>query len=498
MGAAFSSDIAPALGTRPAERLLPRSCWRSRRCRRWRSQAAYLAGGTAPRAVGALTAAFLLALAGLLAARDVTTFLAFWELMTLVPAAAILVARRDAPVRVGGLRLSGDHASRRRGRVDRAADAGAARRDRRSRRAGRRGRRRADARRGRSARRVRHEGRVRAAALVAAARAPGRAGAPLGADVGRDDQGRAVRVDPRRVRVARARRRAGSESRCSPSGCCRRWAACCGRWCSTTSSGCWRSSSIENVGIIALGLGASLLFADAGAREWAAIAFAAALLHMANHAIFKALLFLGAGAFERAVGALELDRLGGLLRRMPWTGGAFLVGSMAIAGLPPLNGFASEWLTLQALLHLALDGPLGVALAAAVGARRPRGDGRAGAAVLRQGRRARAARAAAPARVRGGGRGPPRACAPGWWRSRGCASRSVSSPGCSCRRWPALAPGAGEHVLPGHAGLDGPGHGVAAGARRSPSRCSSPVPRSCACAAHAVPRRRRRGRAVSR
>ena len=79
--------------------------------------------------------------------------------------------------------------------------------------------------------------------------------------------------------------------------------------------------SIENVGIIALGLGASMLFARAGAREWAAIAFAAALLHVANHAIFKALLFLGAGAFERAVGALDLDRLGGLLRRMPWTGG---------------------------------------------------------------------------------------------------------------------------------------------------------------------------------
>ena len=84
--------------------------------------------------------------------------------------------------------------------------------------------------------------------------------------------------------------------------------------------------SIENVGIIALGLGASMLFADAGQREWAAIAFAAALLHVANHAIFKSLLFLGAGAFERAVGSLHLDHLGGLLRRMPWTAGAFLIG----------------------------------------------------------------------------------------------------------------------------------------------------------------------------
>jgi hydrogenase-4 component B len=117
--------------------------------------------------------------------------------------------------------------------------------------------------------------------------------------------------------------------------------------------------SIENVGIILLGLGACLALRARGADTWAAIALAAALLHTLNHAVFKALLFLGAGAFERAVGSLELDRLGGLLRRMPWTGGAFLVGSMAIAGLPPLNGFASEWLTLQALLHVPAYGHVG-------------------------------------------------------------------------------------------------------------------------------------------
>src|SRR5439155_5233105 len=78
----------------------------------------------------------------------------------------------------------------------------------------------------------------------------------------------------------------------------------------------------------------------------------------------------GAGAFERAVGTLEIDRLGGLLRTMPWTGAAFLVGAMAIAGLPPLNGFASEWLTLQALLHVPAYGHVtdGVAGALALGA----------------------------------------------------------------------------------------------------------------------------------
>jgi hydrogenase-4 component B len=124
--------------------------------------------------------------------------------------------------------------------------------------------------------------------------------------------------------------------------------------------------SIENVGIIVLGLGACLVLRNRGADMWAAFALAAALLHTLNHAVFKALLFLGAGAFEKAVGGLELDRLGGLLRRMPWTAGAFLVGAMAIAGLPPLNGFASEWLTLQALLHVPAYGGLGDGVAGAI------------------------------------------------------------------------------------------------------------------------------------
>jgi len=124
--------------------------------------------------------------------------------------------------------------------------------------------------------------------------------------------------------------------------------------------------SIENIGIIALGLGASIVFASQGDREWAAIALAAALLHTLNHAVFKALLFLAAGAFERAAGSLDLDRMGGLLRRRPLTGGAFLIGSLAIAGVPPLNGFASEWLTLQALVHAAFGPALGTGIAGAV------------------------------------------------------------------------------------------------------------------------------------
>ena len=124
--------------------------------------------------------------------------------------------------------------------------------------------------------------------------------------------------------------------------------------------------SIENVGIIVLGLGASLVFRARGEGAWAAVALAAALLHTLNHAVFKALLFLGAGAFERAVGVMRIDRLGGLLRRMPWTGAAFLVGAAAIAGLPPLNGFASEWLTLQALVHVPRVAGVGDGVGAAV------------------------------------------------------------------------------------------------------------------------------------
>ena len=124
--------------------------------------------------------------------------------------------------------------------------------------------------------------------------------------------------------------------------------------------------SIENVGIVVLGLGACLLLRERGAGAWAAFALAAALLHTVNHALFKSLLFLGAGAFERAVGPLELDRLGGLLRRMPWTAGAFLLGAAAIAGLPPLNGFVSEWATLRSLLRVPAEGGVGAGTAGAL------------------------------------------------------------------------------------------------------------------------------------
>ena len=82
----------------------------------------------------------------------------------------------------------------------------------------------------------------------------------------------------------------------------------------------------------------------------ATLALVAALYHTVNHAVFKALLFLGAGAVLHATGMRDMNRLGGLIRGMPWTAALFLVGSAAISGLPPLNGFVSEWLLFQSLL----------------------------------------------------------------------------------------------------------------------------------------------------
>lgn len=125
--------------------------------------------------------------------------------------------------------------------------------------------------------------------------------------------------------------------------------------------------SIENIGIIVMGVGACLILHARGANLWAAMALGAALLHTINHAVFKSLLFLCAGAFEKASGGLDIDRLGGLLRRMPAVGGAFGIGAMAIAGLPPLNGFASEWLTLQSLVRIPRYGKVIDGLAGAVG-----------------------------------------------------------------------------------------------------------------------------------
>ncbi|WP_213453224.1 proton-conducting transporter transmembrane domain-containing protein [Rhizomonospora bruguierae] len=161
-------------------------------------------------------------------------------------------------------------------------------------------------------------------------------------------------------------------------------------------------STSENVGLILLGLAAAGVWAEAGQPAVAGVALAAALLHAANHAGFKTLLFCGAGSVLRATGTRDLDRMGGLSRRMPATTALFTVGVLGAAALPLGNGFISEWLLLQSLLHrdpaggtvLTIAAPVAVAvvaLTAGVGVvtyvkalgvgflARPRGEGAAAA-----------------------------------------------------------------------------------------------------------------------
>ena len=362
-GSAFHSTVAPALGLDPLSGFflavlgltaVPTLVFARD----------YLPGSNGDRGVGVLTAGFLLALVGVLVARDVTTFLAFWELMTLLPAAAILVAKRDAAVRSAVYAYLG---------ITHLGGAGV----------------------WIAVLVLQRNGAIGDPAALTAAGSGAQAVVAISALVGFGTKAGFIPLHswlPRAHPVAPAHLSAlmsGMMIKVALYGLIRvefQWLGATPRWLGITlvtvgvvsSLGgvLWALvqhdlkrllayHSIENVGIIALGLGASMLLRDAGARTWAAIAFAAALLHIANHATFKTLLFLGAGAFERAVGSLDLDHLGGLLRRMPWTGGAFLIGAMAIAGLPPLNGFASEWLTLQSLLHAAFHRPVGIAVVAA-------------------------------------------------------------------------------------------------------------------------------------
>ncbi len=130
--------------------------------------------------------------------------------------------------------------------------------------------------------------------------------------------------------------------------------------------------SVENIGIIFIGLGAGLLFQSYGLMTLATLSVVGGLYHTLNHACFKGLLFLGAGSVLHATGTRNMEELGGLVKRMPRTAFFFLVGACAISALPPLNGFASEWLVFQALLggsaipqaEVALIMPIAVAMLA--------------------------------------------------------------------------------------------------------------------------------------
>jgi hydrogenase-4 component B len=122
--------------------------------------------------------------------------------------------------------------------------------------------------------------------------------------------------------------------------------------------------SVENIGIILMGVGFALLAVAHGQPAWGALALAGGLLHVWNHGLFKALLFLGAGSVLHATGTREMSRLGGLWRTMPWTASLFALGAAAISGLPPFNGFVSEWLVYVGLFE-AVTQP-GAALAGAI------------------------------------------------------------------------------------------------------------------------------------
>lgn len=120
-------------------------------------------------------------------------------------------------------------------------------------------------------------------------------------------------------------------------------------------------SSVENIGIILMAVGAGLIARSFNLTALTGLALTAALLHAVNHALFKGLLFLNAGSVVSATGTRDIDSMGGLIRQMPLTAASFLCGSLAIAALPPLNGFCSEWLSFQTLVGLGLHLPTGVA-----------------------------------------------------------------------------------------------------------------------------------------
>ena len=109
-------------------------------------------------------------------------------------------------------------------------------------------------------------------------------------------------------------------------------------------------SSVENIGIVLVGIGLSMIFRSFDLHLLAALALTAGLYHALSHALFKGLLFMGAGAVLHATGERNMERMGGLIHRMPWTAALFLVGAVSISALPPFNGFVSEWLTFQAFL----------------------------------------------------------------------------------------------------------------------------------------------------
>ncbi len=173
--------------------------------------------------------------------------------------------------------------------------------------------------------------------------------------------------------------------------------------------------SIENIGIIFMGLGLSMIFLGTGHEVLGTLGLVAALYHTLNHALFKGLLFLGAGAVLYRTHERDLDHMGGLIHRMPVTAVLFLVGCIAISALPPFNGFVSEWLTFQTALQAPQleNGVLRAIIPDRRRAARP--HRRAGGRLLRQGLRRRLSRAG---RARAAWRTRAR-CRPACWAAMG-------------------------------------------------------------------------------
>ena len=241
-------------------------------------------------------------------------------------------------------------------------------------------------------------------------------------------------------------------------------------------------SSIENVGLLFTGFGLALVFHGVGMSAPAALALIAVLYHAVNHSFMKSLLFVGTGAVLHATGQRNLGRLGGLIHRMPWVAWPTLIGALAIAGLPPLNGFVSEWLLLQAFLS-AHEVPRPVpehAAAARHGRRRARRRARG----LRHGEvlRRRVPRAAARGSVGGRPRRRLARAAGMIWLAAGCVLLG-------------LLPNQVISVLalvPQQFGLAAsPAPRSAAGGCSTPSPAGRPrTPRSCSCAIVVALRRR--------
>jgi len=125
-------------------------------------------------------------------------------------------------------------------------------------------------------------------------------------------------------------------------------------------------SSIENIGIIFLGVGLAMIGRTLDNPLWVVLGLSAALFHVFNHSLFKSLLFFCSGAILHAAQTRRMDRLGGLLGILPMTAGVFVLGSCAACGLPPLNGFAGEWILYRGLLDFSNHGSFFLALTAAL------------------------------------------------------------------------------------------------------------------------------------